>query len=67
MITIQKHTLFVCGTIKLLQVLQEGTFSRLGGEESLHTDVLIIAASNSDLKVMAKHSIRKEEFRKETE
>jgi DNA-binding NtrC family response regulator len=35
--------------IKLLQVLQDGTFSRVGGEESLQTDARIIAATNADL------------------
>ena len=36
--------------IKLLQVLQDGTFSRVGGEETLTTDARIIAATNADLK-----------------
>jgi DNA-binding NtrC family response regulator len=36
--------------IKLLQVLQDGTFQRLGGEEDLHADARVIAASNIDLK-----------------
>lgn len=36
--------------IKLLQVLQEGTFSRVGGEKELHTDVRVISATNVDLK-----------------
>ncbi|WP_020588721.1 sigma-54 interaction domain-containing protein [Desulfobacter curvatus] len=35
--------------IKLLQVLQEGVFTRIGGESSLNTDVRIIAATNADL------------------
>jgi two-component system response regulator HydG len=35
--------------VKLLRVLQEGTFERLGGSESLETDVRIIAATNADL------------------
>ena len=38
--------------IKLLQVLQDGTFQRVGGEEMLKTDVRVIAATNSDLKKM---------------
>ncbi len=38
--------------IKLLQVLQDGTFSRLGGEESLKTNARIISATNVDLKKM---------------
>ena len=39
--------------IKMLQVLQDRTFSRVGGEEPLKADVRIIAATNSDLKELA--------------
>ncbi|MGD2268782.1 MAG: sigma-54 dependent transcriptional regulator [Desulfobacterales bacterium] len=35
--------------IKLLQVLQDGTFSPVGGEETFKTDARIIAATNADL------------------
>jgi DNA-binding NtrC family response regulator len=38
--------------VKLLQVLQDGTFQRVGGEETLETDVRVIAATNADLKKM---------------
>ncbi|MGD8880500.1 MAG: sigma-54 dependent transcriptional regulator [Desulfobacterales bacterium] len=38
--------------IKLLQILQDGTFQRVGGEEILKTDVRVIAATNADLKKM---------------
>ena len=38
--------------IKLLQVLQDSTFQRVGGEEISRTDVRIIAATNMDLKQM---------------
>ena len=38
--------------IKLLQVLQDGTYQRVGGDETLKTDVRVIAASNADLKIM---------------
>ena len=34
---------------KLLRVLQEGEFSRVGGNETLHTDVRIICATNRNL------------------
>ena len=35
--------------IKLLRVLQDGEFERVGGESTIKTDVRIIAASNQDL------------------
>ncbi|MFH2219649.1 MAG: sigma-54 dependent transcriptional regulator [Pseudomonadota bacterium] len=38
--------------IKLLQVLQDGTFNRVGGEETLESNARVIAATNSDLKMM---------------
>jgi transcriptional regulator with GAF, ATPase, and Fis domain len=38
--------------IKLLQILQDGTFQRVGGEETLETDVRVIAATNANLKKM---------------
>ncbi len=38
--------------IKLLQVLQDGTFSRVGGDASLECDVRVIAATNADLKTL---------------
>jgi DNA-binding NtrC family response regulator len=47
--------------IKLLQVLQDGTFQRVGGEEILNTDVRVIAATNADLKKMCEEG----QFRKD--
>jgi DNA-binding NtrC family response regulator len=35
---------------KLLQVLQDGTFSRLGGRNTIKVDVRVIAATNIDIK-----------------
>lgn len=37
--------------VKLLRVLQEGTFSRVGGNETLSSDARIVAATNKDLAV----------------
>lgn len=34
---------------KILRVLQEGEFSRVGGNQTLHTDVRIVAATNKNL------------------
>lgn len=47
--------------VKLLRVLQEGEFERVGGETTLKTDVRIIAATNRDLQKM----IREEKFRED--
>ncbi|MEW6670393.1 MAG: sigma-54 dependent transcriptional regulator [Thermodesulfobacteriota bacterium] len=47
--------------IKLLQVLHEGTFQRVGGEDTIKTDVRIIAATNSDLKSLCDNGL----FRKD--
>jgi two-component system nitrogen regulation response regulator NtrX len=37
---------------KLLRVLQEGEFQRVGGEETLHVAVRVISATNKDLAAM---------------
>jgi len=47
--------------IKLLQVLQDGTFSRVGGEDVLQTDARVIIATNADLDGMCERG----EFRKD--
>jgi DNA-binding NtrC family response regulator len=38
--------------IKLLQILQDGTFQRVGGEETLEANARVITAANTDLKQM---------------
>lgn len=45
-------TLTPAAQIKLLQVLQDGTFSRVGCEETAHTNARVIAATNDDLKLL---------------
>jgi two-component system nitrogen regulation response regulator GlnG len=38
---------------KMLRVLQEQVFERVGGNETIHTDVRVIAATNRDLRALA--------------
>jgi DNA-binding NtrC family response regulator len=38
--------------IKLLEILQEGTFHRVGGETTIEANVRVIAATNTDLEKM---------------
>lgn len=45
--------------VALLRVLQEGTFERVGGSETLSTDVRVVCATNKDLEEM----VRRGEFR----
>lgn len=47
--------------VKLLRVLQEQVFQRVGGSEEIKTDVRIIAATNQDLK----EAIKKRAFRED--
>jgi PAS domain S-box-containing protein len=46
---------------KLLQVLQNKTFLRVGGREQKHTDARIITATNQDLETL----VKKKEFRED--
>jgi DNA-binding NtrC family response regulator len=54
-------TLSPAAQIKLLQVLQDGTFQRVGGEETIEVDVRVISATNADLEKMCQDG----EFRKD--
>ncbi len=46
---------------KLLRVLQEGSFERVGGTQTQHSDARIIGATNRDLKAM----VRERRFRED--
>ncbi|MHB9096611.1 MAG: sigma-54-dependent transcriptional regulator [Syntrophales bacterium] len=50
-------TITPAAQIKLLQVLQDRTFQRVGGEALIETDVRIIAASNADLGEMVEKGL----------
>ena len=50
-------TITPAAQIKLLQVLQERTFQRVGGEAVIETDVRVIAASNRDLGQMVEQGL----------
>lgn len=47
---------------KILRTLQEGTYERVGGEKTLHTNVRIIAASNKDLRYQVKKNLFREDL-----
>jgi two-component system response regulator AtoC len=47
---------------KLLRVLQEGSYERVGGTETLHTSARIIAATNRDLESMVKEGSFREDL-----
>ena len=48
--------------VKLLRVIQEKEFERVGGEKTIKVDVRIIAATNKDLKQSVKEGIFREEL-----
>ncbi|HEJ84012.1 MAG TPA: sigma-54-dependent Fis family transcriptional regulator, partial [Desulfobacteraceae bacterium] len=45
-------TLTPAAQVKLLQILQDGTFQRVGGEETIQVDVRVISATNANLEKM---------------
>jgi transcriptional regulator with GAF, ATPase, and Fis domain len=47
--------------LKLLRVLQEGEFERVGGTRTLHVNVRVVAATNSDLREL----VRQKKFRED--
>ena len=47
--------------VRLLRILQDGTFERVGGEKQLHVDVRIVAATHRDLqRMVAEGSFRED-------
>ena len=54
-------TITPAAQIKLLQILQDGTFQRVGGEETIEANVRVIAATNTNLKKMCEQGL----FRKD--
>jgi Nif-specific regulatory protein len=48
--------------VKLLRVLQEGGFERVGGTETIKVDVRVIAATNSDLETMMSNGTFREDL-----
>jgi DNA-binding NtrC family response regulator len=55
-------TLTPSAQVKLLQVLQDGTFSRVGGEDIITTNARVIAATNSDLKQLSEEGSFREDL-----
>ncbi|TAJ18165.1 MAG: hypothetical protein EPO68_08325 [Planctomycetota bacterium] len=47
--------------VRLLRVLQDGTFERVGGQQGLRVDVRIVAATHRDLAAM----VEREQFRRD--
>ena len=48
--------------VKLLRILQKGTYERLGSNKTLSTDTRIIAATNKDLAAMVKEGLFREDL-----
>jgi DNA-binding NtrC family response regulator len=47
---------------KLLRVIEEGTFSRVGGDEPISVDVRVMAATNRELAAMVKEGVFREDL-----
>ena len=48
--------------VKLLRVLETGTFRRVGGVEDIHVDVRVVAATNRDLRQMVDKNLFRQDL-----
>jgi transcriptional regulator with GAF, ATPase, and Fis domain len=48
--------------VRLLRILQDGSFERVGGQRPLHADVRIVAATHRDLRAMASEGTFREDL-----
>jgi transcriptional regulator with GAF, ATPase, and Fis domain len=48
--------------VRLLRILQDGSFQRVGGERQLHVDVRIVGATHRDLQAMAAAGLFREDL-----
>lgn len=54
--------LTLAAQVRLLRILQEGSFERVGGEREINVDVRVIAATHKDLQVMVREGRFREDL-----